>query len=278
MSTGIRRNRLFAPTAIVAVALLIGAMMVGLGQRVSIAQEMTPHPGHIHTGPCAELGGVVFPLDPAGGGMIMGTAVAGEMMGPESAIPVVSSVTTVAADLATIISGGHAINFHASEADMGAYIACGDIGGMVMGSDLAIGLAELNDSGYTGVAWLHDNGDGTTTVAVFLTQDGGEADADADADAATPAATSGDTADAGEVAVEIAEFTFSPDPVEVAVGTTVTWTNQDSEPHTATGDGGSFTTETINPGESDSVTFDTAGEFPYFCEFHPNMAGTVVVQ
>jgi hypothetical protein len=39
----------------------------------------------------------------------------------------------------------------------------------MMGSDLALGLGELNGSGYSGVAWLHDNGDGTTTVTVFLT-------------------------------------------------------------------------------------------------------------
>ncbi len=38
----------------------------------------------------------------------------------------------------------------------------------MMGSDLAIGLAELNGSGHSGVAWLHDNGDGTTTVDVVL--------------------------------------------------------------------------------------------------------------
>ncbi len=44
---------------------------------------------------------------------------------------------------------------------------------MMGASDLAIGLATLNDSGYSGVATLHDNGDGTTTVTVYLTHAGG---------------------------------------------------------------------------------------------------------
>jgi hypothetical protein len=49
------------------------------------------------------------------------------------------------------------------------YLVCGDIGGTMMGSsDLAIGLGTLNNSGYSGVAWLHDNGNGSTTVTIFL--------------------------------------------------------------------------------------------------------------
>ena len=36
------------------------------------------------------------------------------------------------------------------------------------GADVAVGLAEQNGSGHSGVAWLHDNGDDTTTVYVFL--------------------------------------------------------------------------------------------------------------
>lgn len=52
---------------------------------------------------------------------------------------------------------------------MPVYILCGDIGGAGMGpADLAIGRAPLNDSGYTGVAMMHDNGDGTTGVSVYV--------------------------------------------------------------------------------------------------------------
>jgi hypothetical protein len=68
------------------------------------------------------------------------------------------------------------------------YIACGDIGGPVMaGTDLAIGLATQNASGHSGVAWLHDNGDGTTAVYTFLTsQPSGDAGAANPAPEASP--------------------------------------------------------------------------------------------
>jgi plastocyanin len=78
--------------------------------------------------------------------------------------------------------------------------------------------------------------------------------------------------------VEIADFTFSPGQITVTAGTTVTWVNNDSAPHTATGDGGEFDTGTINSGGSASITFNTAGTFTYHCEIHPNMTATIVVQ
>jgi hypothetical protein len=161
----------------VLVAVFALAMGAAVGFGGASAQDMdAPHPAHIHSGSCAALGDVVFPLTDVGGPMMdaMGTPMAAGMaMGAADAIPVKTSVTTVQADLNTILSGEHAINVHESAENIGNYIACGDIGGEVMGSDLAIGLGELNGSGHSGVAWLHDNGDGTTTVTVFLTESGG---------------------------------------------------------------------------------------------------------
>lgn len=78
--------------------------------------------------------------------------------------------------------------------------------------------------------------------------------------------------------VTIQDFAFGPSSVTVNVGDTVTWTNQDDVGHTATADGGSFDTGIINNGQSGSATFDTAGTFTYYCQPHPNMKGTVVVQ
>jgi plastocyanin len=77
--------------------------------------------------------------------------------------------------------------------------------------------------------------------------------------------------------VEIVEFTFDPDPIEVEVGDDVTWINEDSAPHTATADDGSFDTGTLDKGKLASVSFKEAGTFPYFCEIHPTMHGTVEV-
>src|ERR687893_2230146 len=71
---------------------------------------------------------------------------------------------------------------------------------------------------------------------------------------------------------------FSPNPVEVKVGETVTWINDDSGRHTVTSkDDGIFDSGVLGKGQSFSYTFDTAGEYPYYCEPHPNMVGTVVV-
>src|SRR5215218_7752796 len=80
---------------------------------------------------------------------------------------------------------------------------------------------------------------------------------------------------------------YSPNPIQVSVGTTVTWTNNDSQPHTVTsGSNGqpdnkfnsspNFT-PLLNPGQTFSFTFTEAGEYPYYCMLHPNMVGTVNV-
>jgi plastocyanin len=260
--------------ALVAAVAVVTGLVVGYVARGTSAHEGAAHPAHIHSGTCATLGDVVYPLSDVGGPMMdaSGTAVAGMAMGATDAIAVDVSVTTVQADLNTIVSGGHAINVHESAENIGNYIACGNIGGTMMGSDLAIGLGELNGSGYSGVATLHDNGDGTTTVSVYLTETHAE-DAGAGAEG-SPAA--GDAATTG-TAVEIKDFTYIPPSLEVAAGTTVTWTNSDSAPHTATQDGGGFQSNRLDQGASYSFTFDSAGTFEYHCEYHPNMHGTVIV-
>lgn len=77
--------------------------------------------------------------------------------------------------------------------------------------------------------------------------------------------------------VDIVEFTYQPDPVVVGVGGKVIWQNQDTAPHTATADDGSFDTGVIEKGKLGSETFKEAGTFTYFCEIHPTMHGTVEV-
>src|SRR6188472_1296178 len=95
------------------------------------------------------------------------------------------------------------------------------------------------------------------------------------------AETESEPAPSGEAAksekVEIVEFTYQPDPVVVQAGGKVTWQNQDTAPHTATADDGSFDTGTIEKGKIGSETFKDAGTFTYFCVIHPTMHGTVEV-
>lgn len=93
--------------------------------------------------------------------------------------------------------------------------------------------------------------------------------------------TESEPAPSGEAAksekVQIVEFAYEPDPVVVQVGGKVSWQNEDTAPHTATADDGSFDTGTIDKGKLGSATFKEAGTFTYFCEIHPTMHGTVEV-
>ena len=81
----------------------------------------------------------------------------------------------------------------------------------------------------------------------------------------------------GPEAVTIQGFAFGPATIDVPAGTSVTWTNEDSAPHTATADDQSWDTGSLGEGESGSVTFDEPGEYPYHCAFHDQMSGTVTV-
>jgi amicyanin len=81
----------------------------------------------------------------------------------------------------------------------------------------------------------------------------------------------------GGTAVAIADFKFSPATLTVPVGTTVTWTNQDEEPHTVAAKDGSFHSPGMDTHGTYSFTFATPGKFDYICSIHPFMAGTVVV-
>ena len=82
----------------------------------------------------------------------------------------------------------------------------------------------------------------------------------------------------GTAAVMIRGFKFEPAATTVAVGTVVTWTNQDTAPHTATSvTAGKFDTGTIEQNQSKSVTLNEAGTFEYFCQIHPQMRGTLTV-
>jgi plastocyanin len=102
----------------------------------------------------------------------------------------------------------------------------------------------------------------------------------------TPAGQEGETSESepapsGKAAkaekVQIVEFSYEPEPVVVQVGGKVTWQNEDTAPHTATADDGSFDTGTIERGKLGSATFKEAGTFTYHCEIHPTMHGTVEV-
>jgi plastocyanin len=79
-------------------------------------------------------------------------------------------------------------------------------------------------------------------------------------------------------AATLAAKAFNPNPITVAIGTSVTWTNTDAIAHTSTGDAGGWNSGVIAPGATFSVNFPTAGTYTYHCSIHPDMVGTMVVQ
>ena len=78
--------------------------------------------------------------------------------------------------------------------------------------------------------------------------------------------------------VKIDNFSFGPQTLTIAAGTTVTWTNRDDIPHTVVSNDGAFKSKVLDTDERFSYTFTKAGTYPYFCSIHPKMTAKVVVQ
>ena len=85
----------------------------------------------------------------------------------------------------------------------------------------------------------------------------------------------------------LTDTAYQPNPIQVSVGNTITWTNDDSQPHTVTSGSNGQPDNKFNsspnfnplmaPAATFSHTFTEAGEYPYYCALHPNMVGTVSV-
>jgi uncharacterized cupredoxin-like copper-binding protein len=148
--------------------------MIGLiaaGGPVAVAQDATPQaaqtqlprPAHIHVNDCADIGDVVAPLNDL-------TAPSGQRVGVRRAFEAESSFTNVPMTLDQILASDHSLNVHMSADQMNVYIACGDLGGtLTPDGALIVGLAEQNNSGYTGIAYLSPGADGVSTdVSVFI--------------------------------------------------------------------------------------------------------------
>jgi plastocyanin len=137
-----------------------------------------PHPVHIHSGNCNELGEVVQPLTDL-------VVPAGDTVGQRRASVAATSYTEVPLTLDAILAEDHAINAHLSADEIDTYIACGEIGGVFTPDGaLVIGLDETDNPGYTGIAFLQPTAAGTTGVSVFLASSGGNRDRAAEDDAA----------------------------------------------------------------------------------------------
>lgn len=75
--------------------------------------------------------------------------------------------------------------------------------------------------------------------------------------------------------VVIKNMKFAPATLTVAIGDTVTFTNEDGAPHTATAKDGSFETGKLTQGQSATITLSAARTFDYFCSVHTSMKGQI---
>lgn len=120
-----------------------------------------------------------------------------------------------------------------------------------------------------------DTGSATVTETTESTTEAGEDSASDEDSGGSAPAPSGDASRSEKV--EIVDFAYDPDPVTIEEGGKVIWQNEDSAPHTATADDGSFDTGTLEEGKLKSETFKEAGTYSYICSIHPDMTGTVEV-
>jgi plastocyanin len=116
------------------------------------------------------------------------------------------------------------------------------------------------------------SGSGTTTAPV-VTDAPSEPAPSADA----PTAGCAPSSETAAVTVEIAGFEFGPAEATASVGDTVSWSNADAAPHTATLDGGECETGNIPAGGAGGLVFNTAGTFAYHCAIHPTMKGSITI-
>jgi len=148
--------------------------MIALSAPAAWAQDATPEaveasvprPVHIHSGNCTELGDVVVPL-------VDLVAPQGDRVGQgRRAALAETSYTSVPLPLDAILAADHAINAHLSADEIGTYIACGEIGGVLSPEGtLTIGLGAVENSGFTGIAFLSPGADGASTdVSVFIAE------------------------------------------------------------------------------------------------------------
>jgi plastocyanin len=137
----------------------------------------------------------------------------------------------------------------------------------------AVGLIAFGAAG----CGSDDDGDSGSATTETTTEPSGATTEPGD-DSASGGNASAQSGDAVRSAkVEIVDFAYDPDPVTVEEGGKVIWQNEDSAPHTATADDGSFDTGTLEEGKLKSETFKKAGTYEYICSIHPDMHGTVEV-
>jgi plastocyanin len=78
------------------------------------------------------------------------------------------------------------------------------------------------------------------------------------------------------IQIKIQNLAFTPAQVSAKVGDTIEWANADFVAHTATARDGAWDVM-LPPNSTRTVVLKTAGTIDYYCRFHPNMTGQILV-
>ena len=146
------------------------AMSLGFSARPDPVQAHAAdgHPVRIHQGTCQSLGPVVFPLTGVGASVDLdGNAIATpQAANPDRAYQVLTSESTIATTVDELLASAYAVKLYDNDEDMQA-IACGNVGGALLGETLAVGLGEINIPGHIGFALFQPDGDQTGVTIVI---------------------------------------------------------------------------------------------------------------
>ena len=242
-----------------AVASVLASTASGLAQEASPAR-----PSHIHVGDCDELGEVIQPLTAL-------TVPGGDVLGNSDAVVAEAAFTSIPQTIAELTAEDHALKVHLSKEQIQTYLACGDIGGTLDANGaMIVGMKELDESGYAGIAYLEEQPNGTTSVSVMIARVIPR-DTPIEESAATPAAASANAA-AGEptiVDVTVSEFAIDM-PTEIAAGPVrFAISNTGNAPHSFVIEGEGIRKRLANnvpPGGSSVLNADLApGTYTIFC-------------
>jgi len=97
-------------------------------------------------------------------------------------------------------------------------------------------------------------------------------------DGSTSSAATGGGKSGSGTAITIKNFQYSPDPITVKTGATITVTNDDRTVHTVTADDGKFDTGHLADAAQRTITLDAPGTYTYHCDIHNYMTGTIKVR
>lgn len=179
--------------------------------------------------------------------------------GSTLAVPTLRGVSTLPVTLGEMMTTEYAILVEQPEPRDAAVVACGDVGGIPVAGELAIGLVDEGSSGFFGIGLIREVGD-RTELSLYLMR-----------------ARPGQSRQTAEVTMD--DAAFSPPVLTVPVGTTVTWRNEGTIAHSVTGGDLAFDDSAVlDPGQQFSQTFDAPGTYRYVCGPHPSMMGTITVE